>query len=257
MSPFCRQGAQCPLLPRPLEAVELVWSLSLSPGFASGPEVFLGCVPVCVYEHRYALGVSQSLGVSSLGFDRLKGLKSGNGEPCCVPRLILDSFIHLQTFIDHILYASPRGSYLTSSSLGLWDQPLYGEHSLWGKRLSPISRIRGGEVDMYHNHCPFPQSRQRVEAVGKVWKSRLLRGQQNPDPRPKLGLPGTLPPPHPQVFPGGRICRDKTIFGWLFGFLASETPSWGEWRWVKRDSQRIGVVGRECLILISWIPPIR
>lgn len=38
-----------PLLPPSLEAAELTWSLGLSPGFASGPEVSLGvCLCVCV-----------------------------------------------------------------------------------------------------------------------------------------------------------------------------------------------------------------
>lgn len=90
MSPTSRQGAQCLLLPHPLEAAELTWILGLSPGSASGPEVSLGvfvcvCVYVCIYEHGCALGVSGSLGLSSLGLDSLRGLRVAMGSPGVFP----------------------------------------------------------------------------------------------------------------------------------------------------------------------------
>lgn len=75
------------------------------------PRNFPSCMYVCVY--GCALGMSQSLGVSSLGLDSLRGLRVAIGSPC-VSKLILDSFIHsfihpatrLKTFIDNILQAS-------------------------------------------------------------------------------------------------------------------------------------------------------
>lgn len=80
-------GCRADLEPRS-ESWLCLWPRS----FPRGVSVCM-CVCVCVNEPGYVLGVSQTLGVSSMGLD-------SPGEPWYVSKLILDSFIHsaLQPF---------------------------------------------------------------------------------------------------------------------------------------------------------------
>lgn len=80
------------------------------------------------------------------------------------------------------LVFSPGVLILTSSNLDMWGHLLQGEHKSVGDEKSQSHNQRR-EVDMSLNQCPSPH---RVEAIGKVWGSRWLSGQETrPTPKAK------------------------------------------------------------------------